>query len=194
VNVKAECENLDAYLADELSFEAASQFVQHLGTCEECRYVADEQRWIDGLLRSDVSATLESAPAALVESLRDAAVVHRRRRAYRIVGSLAAVAAVIVVAVGSTILFNSQTERIAASVGASQDATLTPETEVVPAVAPDSVLPKAVFVGTDEAIAVPFESSDDNVTVVQLYPTTDTERRLQRELAFQSFESDANGG
>jgi anti-sigma factor RsiW len=192
--VRRECENLDAYLADELSPEDTSQFVEHLNACDECRHVADEQHWIDGLLRSDLCTSLEAAPTSLAESLRDAAVVRHRRRVYLVAGSFATVAAMVVIAIGWTVLFNRQTERIAPNVNAAHDANLTAETGIMPAIAQDSVRPKAVFVGTGEAIAVPLESSDENVTVVQLYPTTDTERRLRRELAFQSFESDANGG
>ncbi len=189
-----ECENLDAYLADELSPEAASQFVRHLDTCDECRHAMDEQRWIDGMLRSDVGTSIERAPASLVESLREAAIVQRRRNSHLVACGLAAVAAAIVIAVGWTFMFNRQTERSAASVTAVQGAGQTAETGVRSTAAPDSVRPKAVFVGTGEAIAVPIESSDDNVTVVQLYPTTDTERRLRRELAFQSIQLHSNGG
>jgi hypothetical protein len=192
--VNLECENLDAYLADALSPEAASQFVRHLDACDECRHAMDEQRWIDGMLRSEVGTSIERAPVSLVESLREAAVVQRRRNTHFVACGLAAVAAAIVIAVGWTFMFNRQAERIAASVGAAQSAGQTAETGVRSTAASASVRPKAVFVGTGEAIAVPIESSDDNVTVVQIYPTTDTERRWRRELAFQSFQADANGG
>jgi anti-sigma factor RsiW len=187
--VKCECDNLDAYLVEELSPEAASQFLQHLDACDECRHAVDEQNWIDGLLRSDVCRSHETAPVSLIESIRDATMVHRRRSAFLVAGSFAAVAAAILVAAGWTLALSRQATKVAATDPAAATDTITQ-----PAVSPGVVRTKAVFVGTGEAIAVPIESSDDNVTVVQLYPTTDTERRLRRELAFQSFESDANGG
>ena len=41
--------------------------------------------------------------------------------------------------------------------------------------------PQATFVSTTDAIVVPLESPSSDVTVVQVYPTTDTERHWRLE-------------
>jgi hypothetical protein len=52
---------------------------------------------------------------------------------------------------------------------------------IAPRVEMESKPPPATFVSTSDAIAIPLESPADNVTVVQVYPTIDTERRWQLE-------------
>jgi anti-sigma factor RsiW len=189
-----ECEYLDDYLADELSPEAASQFVRHLDACDECRHAMDEQRWIDKLLQSDVGASLESAPAPLVESILAAAVVHDRRRANLVTGSFAAVAAAIVIAVGWTITQSRLLNEVATdgSKAASMGPSALPNEERH---AEAQVLnrPKATFVASGDAIAVPVESTHDSVTIVQLFPTTEATRRMEYEFVLQSIRSDSDG-
>lgn len=195
MNVKLECDNLDAFLADALSQEVTSQFALHLDHCEECRNAVDEQRWIDGLLRSNSRVSLEPAPDSLRESFRAAAAPRRHQNTQLIACCFAAVAAAVVVAVGWTLTLSRQADEVAAGGdnGTTNETTIS-QSDVRPAVAQGTQRPKATFIGTGDAIAVPIESSDDNVTVVQLYPTTDTERRLRRELALQFTHSEPNGG
>lgn len=50
-----------------------------------------------------------------------------------------------------------------------------------PAHAPTAAQPSATFVSTSDAIVVPLESSSTDVTIVQVYPTTDTERHWRLE-------------
>jgi hypothetical protein len=54
--------------------------------------------------------------------------------------------------------------------------------------------PGAAFVANGDAIAVPLASEDPAVTVVQLYPTTTTERRWRRELSLYAGSSGQDGG
>jgi anti-sigma factor RsiW len=192
--VKRECDNLDAYLADELLPEAARQYLQHLDACDECLHAVDQQRWIDGLLQSEVRTSLETAPASLVESLREAAVSPRRRNVQLVAFGFAAIAAAFIIAVGWTVMLKRQAANLAATENAAAIATGATCAVNRWAVATDTVPPKAVFIGNGEAIAVPIENSDENVTVVRLYPTTDTERRLQLELALQTVHMESNGG
>jgi len=47
--------------------------------------------------------------------------------------------------------------------------------------APTSAQPTATFVSTSDTIVMPLESPSTDVTIVQVYPTTDTERRWRLE-------------
>lgn len=192
MNVTPDCDQLDAFLLGELSPRDAERFELHVRTCEECREAVEQQHWIDGLLRSDVAAELDSAPFALHESLR--AIPARRPRNIRVVAFAVATAASLLIAVG-WIAIRSQPVDIAHDPVAVPAITqpVSP-TDATPALANGGTRPRATFVSSGDSIAVPVESTDDNVTIVQLYPTTETERRLQRELALQIPLLDSNGG
>ena len=55
-----------------------------------------------------------------------------------------------------------------------------------PAHAPTPAKAAATFVSTFDAIVVPLESASTDVTIVQVYPTTDTERRWRLEAAIST--------
>jgi hypothetical protein len=189
-----DCKNLDAFLVGDLSGDATARFAEHLKSCTECREAVDEQQWIDSLLRSDESAALEPAPTSLRETLRTS-VVQRRRSARFVAAGFAAVAAAIVLAVGWTVTTVRQENDSAAQNGgivANQDPAGQPPVQLSDTT--EAQRPQATFVSSGDAIAVPVASVDDNVTVVNLYPTTQTERRWRRELVFQSIDSEPNGG
>ena len=57
----SDCENLDAFLADDLSPSEVSRFTAHLHECASCRDAVDQQGWIDGLLSSPILTELEAA-------------------------------------------------------------------------------------------------------------------------------------
>jgi anti-sigma factor RsiW len=191
-NVTPECDNLDAFLLGELSPRDAEHFDLHVRGCDECREAIEQQRWIDNLLCSDAAAQAEQAPMALRDSIR--AIPSRRRQRVSLIACGMAAAAALLIAVGWTALRSGPADIAhdqAANVTVNQDVS---PTVVTPAVVKDSLRPRATFVSGGDAIAVPLESTDDDVTIVQLYPTTQTERRLQRELALQVTLSDSNGG
>ena len=50
------------------------------------------------------------------------------------------------------------------------------------------------FVSDENTITVPLTSTASDVTVVQVYPTLETERRWHRELVLQSTQRKSNGG
>jgi predicted anti-sigma-YlaC factor YlaD len=184
----SECNKLDAYLADDLPSGAATQYVQHLEQCESCREAVAQQRWVDDLLRSREIASLEPLPSELRNTLRKS-ITQRRRTARRFACSLAAAATVAIVAIGwtlqSTHLDNSRgldRNRIAVHVASTSPDPRNP------------TLPRATFVSNGDTIVVPIESTHNDVTIVRLYPTTETERRTRRELALQLIYSESNGG
>jgi hypothetical protein len=192
--VISDCDNLDGYLADELSAEGKFQFAQHVDECDECRQAIEEQRWIDGLLRASASESRELTPASLFESLRT--MPARRRPTVRLIAcGLAAIAAAIAIAAGWNITWSPNGDEIAV---VNDDAALERKVQDKPdiqsAIAVDPHRPQATFVSSEDLIVVPLESGDEEVSVVQLYPTTQTERRWRRELALQITHSESNGG
>ena len=101
-NMNANCNNLDAYFAADLSVDDAAQFVEHLQSCDDCREAAHQQRWIDGLLRSSGNHDSELPPDEVLVTLRTA-IAARRQTTKAFACGLAA-AAVLFVAIGWTVL------------------------------------------------------------------------------------------
>ena len=58
--MNSNCNNLDAYLADDLSVDDAAAICRASAVCDDCREAVDEQLWIDGLLRSEREAMTRS--------------------------------------------------------------------------------------------------------------------------------------
>jgi hypothetical protein len=83
------CEALDDYLDGALAPREAARFESHIASCIACREAVDEQRWIDGLLRSDEAAELEAAPAPATIPIAKL----RRRRVFALAAAAAAIAA-----------------------------------------------------------------------------------------------------
>jgi len=178
-----ECENLDAFLADELPAESVGLFVAHLAECDGCRDAVDQQRWIDCLLRSPLRQELEAPPAAAAVAVR-ASIVQRRRRV-RLVASGLAAAAAIVVAVGWAALwdasFGGEVEQHTLAVRHDSEPSPGPSLEGrgierEPSLGPSLPgrgiePPRATFVGGPDVLVVPVKSSHPNVTVVRVYPT-----------------------
>lgn len=179
----SDCSKLDAYLIDELSADDVTRFESHLEACAACREAIDEQNWIDGLLQSPARAQLERTPARILDSVRTS-VVQRDRRILRAVFGLAA-AAVLLIGAGWMALH----QRVV-----HPKASATQEIAVVEAHLPAHAQPQATFVATTDAIVVPLESASSEVTVVQVYPTTDTERRWRLEQSLLSASTKPNGG
>ncbi len=179
-----DCEKLDAYLTGDLSDQDCAHFELHVEECAACREAVDQQLWIDGLLQSSARIQLEIPPTAIFKSVCSS-LTQRRRRVLQAACGLAA-AAVLIVAFGWLEL-NRQAMRRAVPEAQS--------VAVIEAVhAPALVPPPATFISTADAIAVPLESPAADVTVVQVYPTTDTERRWQLELTLSSKATLLNGG
>jgi anti-sigma factor RsiW len=179
----SDCNKLDAYLGGDLSADDVSRFESHLEVCGGCREAVDEQQWIDDLLQSPARMQIEPTPAASLDSFRIAPA--RRRRALQAACGLAAAAALLV-AVGWPML-NRQARH--PSVAEVQNVTVNEPSQIV-----DPVQPQATFVTTADSIVVPVDSPSTDVTVVQVYPTTDTERRWRLEQSLLSISTKSNGG
>lgn len=179
-----DCNKLDAYLADDLSVDDARHFESHLEECSTCREAIDEQHWVDSLLQSPVRLEIERTSATILESVRPS-VAHRDRRTFRAAYGFAA-AAVLLIGIGWIALHRHLVQPMAS---ATQNVAVVEAAQV-----PAPVPPQATFVATTDAIVVPLESPSADVTVVQVYPTTDTERRRRFEQSLLSASTMPNGG
>jgi anti-sigma factor RsiW len=179
-----ECSKLDAYLSGELSGQPADQFERHLPQCEPCRHAIDEQRWIDGLLRSPNRLQLDAAPSELIETFQSS--LAQRRRRLRLAACGLAAAASLLVAVGWLELNRQAVGRVD-PVGSRHRVAESAQVRGVGA-------SEATFVGGAGFIAIPLESPAADVTVVQVFPTVETEMRWRRELALPTSHPNSNGG
>ncbi len=190
--------------------------MNHSDTTNTTDAAADD--WIDGLLRSREAAALEAAPNAVRSAATAAIAKHnRRRRRRRSLAGLAAAAALGAIALWPSILLPRRdgsnrarspvaTERRAVVLAEQSGEGFSKPTLVQPSAenanvansSPSPSLPgrgmvtPATFVSSD-AIAVPVESPTPEVTIVQLYPTVDAQRRWRRESSAVPF-SEPNGG
>ena len=184
MNLDSNCNNLDAYLSDDLSAECRAIFESHLESCATCRDALDQQQWIDDLLRSPERLEIEQPSATVLDPVRST-IVRRERQTLRTAYTLAA-AAVLLIGIGWIVL-DRQTAQ-----------PHTPATQEVVATkahfSPTATTPEATFVASTDAIVVPMESSSTDVTVVQVYPTTDTERRWRLEQSLSTLSTQPNGG
>jgi anti-sigma factor RsiW len=180
----SDCEKLDAYLTGDLSGSEVMRFESHVKECAACCEEIDEQQWIEDLLQSPARIQLERPPATIVDSVHVSLAQHRRR-VLQVACGLAS-AAVLLIAIGWLEL-NPQ-----ASHPASAKRQEVAVSEPVHAAAPTQ--PPAIFVSTADSITIPVESPSADVTVVQVYPTTDTERRWRLELTLTSISTKPNGG
>jgi|RhiMethySRZTD1v2_1073278.scaffolds.fasta_scaffold859011_2 anti-sigma factor RsiW len=157
-----DCDKLDAYLLGELSAPDAAQFAQHLVQCDDCRETIEQQRWIDGLLRSTEAQELETPSDDLLLSIRSVSP-RNRRRTLRIACGLAA-AAMLLIAAGWTMYPFDQHQVPTLAETSPPPAKSTSAQVARPA-------PHATFVPSNDAIVVPLKSHRPNVTVVRVYPT-----------------------
>lgn len=159
--MNAPCENLDAYLADDLLVDAAAAFEEHLECCDECRDAVAEQGWIEALLRSPERLEVEAAPRHLVETTKLQVAGGARQRRRWAAGAFAAAASV-VIALGWIAIQPRSSDNDA------DDRAATP-TASKPA--PEAVPPTSTFIADANAIAIPMVSKHPNITIVRVYPT-----------------------
>ena len=183
MTLNSNCNKLDAYLADDLSAEESQRFESHLAECDACREAINEQRWVDSLLQSPVRIQIERPPAEVLDSFRSS--LSQRRRIWQAACGLAA--AVVLVIALDWLQLNRQAKQ--PSIAKGQDIAVT---DAVHATAPSK--PQATFIASTDAIVVPVESPSTDVTVVQVYPTTETERRWRLEQSLLSASIKSNGG
>jgi anti-sigma factor RsiW len=179
-----DCNKLDAYLAEDLPADDVFRFESHLEECGACREALDEQHWVDSLLQSHLRIQLERTPATVLDSLRSSQS-NRRRHLWQAACGLAA-AAVFLIAFGWIALHK---DVVHSKSSATQNLAIVEKANVFA-----HVRPQATFVATADAIVVPLESPSPDVTVVQIYPSIDTERRRRFEHSLLSTSTIPNGG
>lgn len=160
-----DCENLDAYLADELPACAAQRFAAHVESCEICRESVHQQQWIDGLLRAPALAELELPAREFTNSLKSTLAQSRQRAG--LVACVFAAAAALLITLGwaVSVLRNADVALEQSSGHGNQDANIAaPATNIVAA-------PRATVIGDANTFVVPVESPLPNVTIVRIYPT-----------------------
>jgi anti-sigma factor RsiW len=192
----SECRQLEAYFDADVPLEKRLAFEKHLSQCPQCREAVGQQRWIDSLLRSTDAAEEETLRGYVrVGAMK---VISRARRRTRIRRSLiAATAAAASLVMLAAWQFTSRPSAPGFARGSNNEA-----------IARRNVIPRqsrglqntvnggseATFVTDSDAIAVPLASGDAQVSIVQVYPTTTTERRWQRELSLSAGRAGQDGG
>jgi len=184
MTIDSDCDKLDAYLADDLSTDEALRFESHLQKCDACREAIDEQNWVDSLLQSSVRLQIERTPTTILDSVRPT-VARRDRRKLQTAYGFAAAAVLLI----GLVWFALYRHGVRPKASATQDVAVVHAARV-----PAHKQPQATFVSSTDAIAVSLESSSADVTVVQVYPTTDTERRWHLEQSILSASTKPNGG
>jgi anti-sigma factor RsiW len=186
-----ECHNLDGYLAGNLPAGDAAAFVEHLLNCDDCREAVDEQQWIDGLLQSRQLQELEPTPRHLTEAMQ-LVMARQERRQKRLMAVAWATAAALLVALGSIPLSRHAGDWLGKGVDARSITTNDKQ--------PAYDRPRATFVASSNAIAVPIASRHPDVTIVRVYPAF--RPRIESQTAAiepeatnaNSWQSYSNGG
>lgn len=152
---------------------------------------SDLQQWIDGLLRSGDAAELEATPATMHLAATAAIKKFRSRRARR--HSLAVFAAAAGIAAISLWAPPAPPDPIAPGSARGLNEQATDHRDATPGERPglQNIPQLARFETNGETIAIPLASDDPQVSIVQLYPTTTTERRWRRDT---SLYAGASGG
>lgn len=178
----ADCEQLDDYLAEELSAEEQSLFRQHLHPCTTCGEAAAAQQWIEDWLRHD--AGVQSAPQALAKRI-ETAIRRKRRRQWLGRTAVAAAAGLL------GLVFWLPKEEFSVPSPAPDIGNQVATTSVEE---PPAEEPEATFIGDSDMIVIPVDSPSSNVTIVEVYPTTSAKRRWEREALLSSSNILTNGG
>lgn len=193
------CDLLDAFLDGDLNAAEMASFEAHLLQCADCRESVTQQRWIDGALRADEVAT-QTASSTLLTATAEAITTVRRKQRLRhmLAGSLAAAASVALLAAW-------QLRDSPLAPGSAGGAAATPND-----IAQHDATPRqsrgrleethtpaktaATFTAGGSGIAIPVASDSPDVTIVQFYPTTEADRRLQRQRELEAKYRELIGG
>ena len=170
------CDNLDAYLLQELEGDSLLSFRQHLTQCETCRESLQQQADLDRLLQLNADRLAAATRVTdLAERVESRIVRHRRRS--RTIG----IVTVLVPTVVCAILFWSRPENTNRSSPQQKSLVQTeaeqtpieniPEESVLPSVRTEvQADPPQVQVSGD-VVALEIESGDPTITIIQIYPT-----------------------
>jgi predicted anti-sigma-YlaC factor YlaD len=191
-----ECRQLDGYLDGELKAEERLAFEKHLSQCAECREAVEQQVWIDDLLQSSDAAEEESLSVSAGVAARKA-ILSARRRTHVRRSLIAATAAACIAVIALHYVAAPPHAAPGDARGSKHQAIVQRDTIRQQSWARQNMTnsePEATFVTDGAAIAVPLASGDAQVSIVQLYPTTTTQRRWQRESTQFAGRAGQDGG
>lgn len=114
-------------------------------------------RWIDSLLRSSLARQIEAPPPTALQSVANSLALRRRR--HRIAFSIAAAAAMLLVAVNWVVFIRRAPAHGQASAEAEAESAATMQANIAP----------AVFIAGDDSIAVPVASEYPDIAIVRVY-------------------------
>jgi len=193
------CELLDAFLDGELNSVEMASFEAHLSQCADCRDSLRQQHWINSALRANEVAT-QTAPPVLLEATAEAITNVRRKQRLRrmLAGSLAAAASVALLAAWQlrdpSAAPGSAGGSVARPVDVVQrDATPRQSRGLLEETHTPAKIP-ATFIAGGGGIAIPVASDSPDVTIVQFYPTTEADRRQQRQRELEAKYRELIGG
>ena len=182
--MKIECNKLDSYLADDLpaddqaAFDSPSARLRRVSQYDRPAAVG---RWLVMLVHS---IAIEAVPSRLTVTFRSS--LAQRRRSVRLATCGLAAAALLILAAGWTAFHQRQSSKPTVSVAQA----LPPQVQHTPS----PKVQTATFVSNGDAIAIPLESPAADVTVVQVYPTIETQQRWQRDVVLQTIQTNSKGG
>lgn len=193
------CELLDAFLDDELNALEMASFEAHLSQCTDCRESVRQQQWIDGALRVNEVAA-HTAPLAVLAATAEAITdVRRKQRLPRMIaGSLATAASVALLAAWHLreppLPPGSAGGSVTTSVDIAQHEATPRRSRGLEEEPRASSKIAATFTAGGSGIAIPVASDSPDVTIVQFYPTTEADRRLQRQRELEAKYRELIGG
>jgi len=193
------CDLLDAFLDGELNAAEMASFEAHLLQCADCRESVTQQRWIDGALRADEVATQTASSTLLTVTAEAITNVRRKQRLRRMLaGSLAAAASVALLAAWQLreppLAPGSAGGSVTAPIDIAQRNATPRQSRGLEDEPSASSKIAATFTAGGSGIAIPVASDSPDVTIVQFYPTTEADRRLQRQRELEAKYRELIGG
>lgn len=172
------CDQLEDFVGDRLSARAQAQFQLHLAACTDCRQVIRDHERLDRLLASATSE-LGPVPTGLIANIEQQLRGQSPRQMSRRIGAFAAAATVLVAcgiwyAAGGRARPHAEASRnleIQSNSGAAPSALNDSIRRIDPTPVRRSAAVRISFDRGSDAIVVPVESQDPNVSIFWLYPT-----------------------
>jgi anti-sigma factor RsiW len=173
------CHQLDDYLLDELPDQQRERFAQHLRECETCRSISEQQAMIEEQLKSASRAV--PVPSGLSSRARQHIERDRRRRVMLSAVCVAGVAGIVV----SLWFLSGNIDRRTdpalrrTIVNETPEPTPAQEDSLPEETAAQDPEPAVQISFPDNVLAVPVESGDPTITLIQVYPVAKTDSETQ---------------
>ncbi len=168
------CDRLDDYMLGWLSPDEAAAFESHLADCPACRHELALQQAIDGLL-AESGGPMDAIPSGLVERTRYRVRTDRRRKVVRWAFSLAAAAALLILAVIGRFAFWSPSRPGDKDIAVSQNAAGAPgnaaSNSPVSALENPKASTRVALADPSSGIVLECKTRDPRINIVWIYPT-----------------------